>query len=44
MIKTHVNKQYEEQIVDQYLSGDTAARVFATLEYYTYRSNQKPVP
>lgn len=39
-----VNIQYEEQVVDQYLSGDTASRVLATLEYYTYRSINKPVP
>ena len=42
--QTFVNQQAEEQIIDQYLSGDTACRVFATLEYYTYRSIQKPVP
>ena len=36
--------QYEEQVVDQYLSGDTASRVLATLEYYTYRSINKSVP
>lgn len=41
---TFVNQQAEDQIIDQYLSGDTACRVFATLEYYTYRSVQKPVP
>lgn len=44
MKTTFINQQYEDQIVDQYLSGDTACRVFATLEYYTYRSIQKPVP
>ena len=41
---TFVDKQYEAQIVDQYLSGDTACRVFATLEYYTYRSINSHVP
>jgi len=41
---TYVNKQKEEQIVDQYLCGDTASRVFATLEYYTYRSINQKVP
>ena len=39
-----VNTQLEEQIVDQYLSGDTACRVFASLEYFTYRSINHPVP
>ena len=39
-----IDQQAEDQIIDQYLSGDTACRVFATLEYYTYRSVQKPVP
>lgn len=41
---TYVNKKLEAQIVDQYLSGDTASRVFATLEYYTYRSINCKVP
>ena len=39
-----VNTKLEEQIVDQYLSGDTACRVFASLEYFTYRSINHPVP
>ena len=41
---TFVNKKIEEQIVDQYLCGDTASRVFATLEYFTYRSINQKVP
>ena len=41
---TFVDKQYEAQIVDQYLSGDTACILFATLEYYTYRSINTHVP
>lgn len=41
---TFVNKKIEEQIVDQYLCGDTASRVFAILEYFTYRSINQKVP
>ena len=39
-----VDVKQQEQVIDQYLSGDTVSRVFATLEYYTYRSINKPVP
>ena len=42
--KIYADKRMEEQIVDQYLCGDTASRVFATLEYFTYRSINKQVP
>lgn len=43
-ILTYADEQSEEQIIDQYLSGDTACRLFATLEYYTFRSVQQNVP
>ena len=41
---TYVNKLLEKQKKDQYKCSDILKRVFATLEYYTYRSINKTGP